>query len=99
MAAFIEPVAGLLPGFFRGRRYNSGMQCNIDSKGKALRLIYGLLMIAAGLLVAALGAAAVLSSWWVWALAVFLLLAGGFGVFEARAGWCAVRAMGFKTPY
>ena len=22
---------------------------------------------------------------------------GAFAVFEARAGWCAVRAMGFKT--
>ena len=25
-------------------------------------------------------------------------VAGVFGIFEARAGWCVVRAMGFKTP-
>jgi hypothetical protein len=28
-----------------------------------------------------------------------LLVAGGlFAWFEARRGWCAVRALGFKTP-
>ena len=74
------------------------MQCNIDAKGKAVRLIYGLLMIAAGLLVAALTLAAVLTGWWWWLAAVGLIGAGAFGVFEARAGWCVMRAMGFKTP-
>lgn len=75
------------------------MQCNIDAKGKAFRLIYGLLMIGAALLFAGLGLYGVLTGWWVWAAAGFLALAGAFGVFEARAGWCAVRAMGFKTRY
>ncbi|MBT6728200.1 MAG: hypothetical protein HOA75_15830 [Deltaproteobacteria bacterium] len=23
---------------------------------------------------------------------------GAFAIFEARAGWCVIRAMGFKTP-
>ena len=27
-----------------------------------------------------------------------LFAMGAFAVFEARAGWCVVRAMGFKTP-
>ena len=26
------------------------------------------------------------------------LFAGAFAIFEARAGWCVVRALGFKTP-
>ena len=30
--------------------------------------------------------------------AKFWLAGGAFAVFEARAGWCAVRAMGFRTP-
>lgn len=74
------------------------MQCNIDAKGKAVRLIYGLLMIAAAIGVAALALADVLASGWWWAVALGLFAAGSFGVFEARAGWCVVRAMGFKTP-
>lgn len=75
------------------------MQCNIDSKGKAVRLIYGLIMIAAALVLAGLVLMGLFSGWWLWLLAGGLFLAGAFGVFEARAGWCAVRAMGFKTPY
>ena len=27
-----------------------------------------------------------------------LILAGLFQLFESRKGWCAIRAMGFKTP-
>ncbi|HII18408.1 MAG TPA: hypothetical protein HA311_03520, partial [Candidatus Poseidoniaceae archaeon] len=26
------------------------------------------------------------------------LFGGAFAVFEARAGWCLVRAIGFRTP-
>jgi len=26
------------------------------------------------------------------------VLGGAFAIFEARAGWCALRAMGIKTP-
>jgi hypothetical protein len=29
---------------------------------------------------------------------LLILLSGVFAIFEARAGWCIVRAMGFKTP-
>jgi len=32
-----------------------------------------------------------------WGVAIALLVGGGFTIFEARAGWCAMRAMGFKT--
>jgi hypothetical protein len=27
-----------------------------------------------------------------------IVFGGAFTIFEARAGWCVVRAMGFKTP-
>jgi hypothetical protein len=74
-----------------------GLQCNIDGKGRAARLIYGALVLAAG------AAAALLWAWpagtvWAWVVAVGLMLAGVFAIFEARVGWCVVRAMGFKTP-
>jgi hypothetical protein len=32
-----------------------------------------------------------------WAVSIVLLVSSAFAMFEARAGWCAVRAMGFKT--
>ncbi|MEO0477313.1 MAG: hypothetical protein AAF085_15300 [Planctomycetota bacterium] len=75
------------------------MQCNIDAKGKMLRLIYGLLMIGVGAALAGLILLDIVAGGWVWAGVVALMLFGAFGVYEARAGWCAVRAMGFKTPY
>jgi hypothetical protein len=73
------------------------LQCNIDSKGRAARLIYGVVVLLAGV-VAALFWARPAGSPWAWVVAASLVVAGAFGIFEARAGWCVVRAMGFKTP-
>ena len=73
------------------------LQCNIDSRGRAARLIYGVLMVVAGLLMALLWARGA-GSVWAWVLTISVLAGGAFAIFEARAGWCAIRAMGFKTP-
>lgn len=75
------------------------MQCNIDAKGKLARLIWGiiLLVLAAGL--AGLILLEVVTGGWGWVGVVGMSLLGGFAVFEARAGWCVARAIGFKTPY
>ncbi len=75
------------------------MQCNIDSKGKAVRLIWGLVMLGAAIALAGLIVAEVVGGGWVWAVVVGLVLLGVFGIYEARAGWCAMRAMGFKTKW
>jgi hypothetical protein len=72
------------------------MTCNIDAKGKAVRLIYGIIMLLIGLGLGygwAWGSHSLIR----WGIAGICALLGAFGVFEARAGWCAVRAMGFKT--
>ena len=72
------------------------LTCNIDAKGKLARLVYGLVMIGIAVLVAIFWA-------WPrggglpWTVVGILFACGAFGVFEARAGWCVVRAMGFKT--
>jgi hypothetical protein len=34
-------------------------------------------------------------AWWG---ALASVAGGSFAIWEARAGWCVVRAMGFKTP-
>ena len=73
------------------------LQCNINSKGKAARLISGILMIFVALalvLVWAIPTGRVLP----WAVVAIIFVSGAFAVFEGWAGWCVVRAMGFKTP-
>jgi hypothetical protein len=72
------------------------MQCNIDAVGKRLRLISGLIVLAAAVVLATVAAA--FGGWWWWALTCAALACGAFQVFEARKGWCALRAMGIKTP-
>ena len=72
------------------------LACNIDAKGKAVRLRLGLIELALAALVAGVSGLAV--GWPIgWALAGILTLAGAFSIFEARAGWCALRALGFRT--
>jgi Protein of unknown function (DUF2892) len=72
------------------------MQCNIDAKGKAVRLVIGTISLLAG--------AGLLAAWWTtgaeWALytGIGAALGGAFGIFEGAAGWCVVRAMGMRTP-
>ena len=73
------------------------LQCNIDSKGRAARLVYGVVMVLAAVAAAAFWAVPA-GSVVAWVVAASLFVAGAIGIFEARAGWCAVRAMGFKTP-
>ncbi len=69
------------------------MTCNIDARGRLLRAFIGLVFIVAALvLVFVLPPAG-----WRRAVVVVLTLGGVFCLFEARAGWCAVRAMGIKT--
>ena len=73
------------------------LECNIDAAGKAARLRVGILACAGVLLLAAITAVGISPSvlWWG---ALGSIVGGSFAVWEARAGWCIVRAMGFKTP-
>ena len=73
------------------------LQCNIDARGKAARLVWGLVCIVAGAAAAVLWALPTGSAW-AWVVSALAVLGGAFAVFEARAGWCVVRAMGFRTP-
>ncbi len=75
------------------------MQCNIDARGKAVRLIIGLLTLGVAAVLAALILLGVLPGGWLWAAVAGTAVGGAFGLFEARNGWCAMRAMGFRTPF
>ncbi len=71
-------------------------QCNIGRTGRIVRAISGVLLIGCG--------AVLIWRGWptpgpaaLW-LAGGLSLAGLFQIVEAAAGWCALRAMGYRTP-
>ncbi|MDZ4830208.1 MAG: hypothetical protein SGJ09_08440 [Phycisphaerae bacterium] len=73
------------------------MQCNIDSKGKAVRLMGGAIIEGIGLLLVTLWFVGMMPPWAAIVGAV-AIVSGLFGIFEGLSGWCVVRAMGFKTP-
>lgn len=74
------------------------MTCNIDSRGRAVRLISGLAVTLIGLVLAVLYGLGVMPETWVLIAAVAALGGGAFQVYEGWCGWCVLRAMGFKTP-
>lgn len=73
------------------------LQCNIDAKGKLVRMVQGIALLAIGavlIFVWAMPAGTIAA----WAVSVLCLLVGAFCIFESRKGWCVIRAMGWKTP-
>ena len=74
------------------------LKCNIDSKGRAARLVYGVIVLVAGVISAVMWAIPA-GTTLAWVVSGLLVASGAFAIFEARAGWCVVRAMGFKTPF
>ncbi|GMU24075.1 MAG: hypothetical protein AMXMBFR13_41520 [Phycisphaerae bacterium] len=72
-----------------------GLTCNIGRRGRRIRAINGLILLTAGILLLIFLWP---PAWWVWLLAAGLVLGGLFSLFEARVGWCAIRAMGLRTP-
>ena len=70
--------------------------CNIDRRGRSARYRIGFVLLALGVAAYALGSRFV-SNPWPALLAGPLVLGGSFSLFEANRGWCAVRALGFKT--
>jgi hypothetical protein len=73
------------------------MTCNIDRKGRAARLISGIVLVVVGVVLALTWARQ--SGWWLaWVAPLAAVGLGLFQVFEAWKGWCVMRAMGFRTP-
>ncbi len=73
-------------------------ECNIDVRGKAVRFKLGMLGVVTGvfLAISLLLVGAGLNA--LWLLPLGAIVGGAFALFEARTGWCVVRAMGFRTP-
>jgi len=74
------------------------LQCNIDAKGKAIRLVYGTVFAIAGVTLIFAWAEPT-GGWIAWTISLLLFIGGAFAIFESRAGWCVLRAMGMKTRF
>ena len=72
--------------------------CNIDAKGKAVRLLWGALSLAVAIGMGALILLDILEGWGWWVGAGVAAALGLLSLWEGRRGWCVVRAMGIKTP-
>jgi hypothetical protein len=71
------------------------LACNIDRRGRRVRAVSGMILLLAGAGVTVL---AWPLTWWQWILGPGLVVIGAFQMFEARAGWCVIRAFGWRTP-
>ena len=68
--------------------------CNIDRRGRRFRATLGIVLLASAALPLA---ADILPPAARWILAGLLAAFGLFTCYESWAGWCALRAMGYKT--
>ena len=75
-----------------------GLECNIDAEGKAARLRLGIAAMFGGLVLSGLLMTGILEGGFWWLSTSGAVFGGAFAIFEARAGWCVVRAMGIRTP-
>jgi hypothetical protein len=73
------------------------LECNIDARGKAVRLKLGIRLGIISIILATLTFFEIIPVSLGWVLASSCFVGGAFTIWEARMGWCAVRAMGFKT--
>ena len=79
------------------------MKCNINDKGRRVRRNGGIVCCVAGVVLVAVFFAArfgYLTAHYSYAtlfVGLGLLALGVFQLFEARKGWCALRALGIKT--
>ena len=74
------------------------LECNIDARGRAARLRLGMTGVVAGLVLAPTFYVTGVDLGLVWLIPLGAIGGGGFAIFESWAGWCIVRAMGFRTP-
>ena len=72
--------------------------CNIDTRGKNARFVLGAFVESIGLLLGVLWFLSRTPEWTIY-LAAASWIMGMFILFEALVGWCAVRALGVKTPF
>ncbi|CAI8309514.1 MAG: Uncharacterised protein [Euryarchaeota archaeon UBA443] len=74
------------------------MECNIGQKGRQVRLYTGIIAIVFGIALAFLTYLSIIPATLGWFAIFGSIFGGAFAIFEARKGWCIIRAIGIKTP-
>jgi len=74
-------------------------ECNIDAKGKLFRFTIGIFSILSGIIIISLFNFNIFISEEILIMGVFSIVGGLFSIWEAREGWCIVRAIGIRTPF
>lgn len=72
------------------------LACNIDQRGRKARLVSGVIVDLCG--VALILASLLVDSLGMLIAGILLFVTGSFMIFEGARGWCALRALGVKTP-
>ena len=74
-------------------------ECNIDARGKFVRLVGGSVSVFAGIVALLLIVVGILPENIFSIGSVVGMFAGGaLGIYEGKSGWCIARAMGIRTP-
>lgn len=74
-------------------------ECNIDARGKFVRLVGGSVSVFAGIVALLLIVVGILPENIFSIGSVIGMFAGGaLGIYEGKSGWCIARAMGINTP-
>ena len=73
-------------------------ECNLDAKGKAARFVGGIASLLGAVVLGILLLTGTLELSFGWYAVGGAVFGGAFALYEARSGWCVVRALGIKTP-
>ena len=72
-------------------------ECNIDARGKAVRMKLGIRLVILSLILTALTYFGFIPATFGWFVTVASFAGGAFTIWESRMGWCVLRATGFNT--
>ena len=74
-------------------------ECNIDARGKFLRLLGGSISLSMAIIALGLLYFGFVPTNWFTVTSIIGMFGGGaLGIYEGRSGWCIARAMGIWTP-
>ena len=73
------------------------LECNIDARGKAVRMKLGIRLVILSLILTVLTYFETIPTTLGWLATAASFGGGAFTIWESRMGWCVIRAMGFKT--
>ena len=71
----------------------------MDAKGELFRFTIGMFSVISGIVIISLFNLNIFISEEILLMGIFSIIGGLFAIWEAREGWCIVRAIGIRTPF